>query len=668
MPKKHQNQTIDLPAQTREANFVPATMDAEKRTVDVVFSTGARVLRHNWSRGKYYEELSLDPQHLDLARLKKGAPVLNSHSFWRIGDQIGVVEDAWIDGDEAMARLKISGREEVDGIWRDISDGVLRNISVGYSVRKYEITEHDDKPDEYRAVDWEPFEVSFVTVPADVDAGVRRREDVSMPCELVRAQAPKEEVDEMPKNVKKADGAADHDENRSHNDDVSRDEGRESPPEPVAAVDEGEIRAAERTRIQGIMAAVRSFGLEESAAGRYINEGLSVDEAKVRMFDERAADQEEDQQRTHVSMPVGGQDEVQTRRAGMETALLHRANPGAVELSDAARQYRGMSLIDMARECIEVNGVRTRGMTRNEVAAIALGMERAGMMTTSDFPIILGNTVNRTLRRSYEAVEQVYARFARRVTVADFREVTRVQLGEAPSLEKVNESGEFKRGSVGEAKESYKLATYGKIIGITRQTIINDDLDAFSRLPMMFGRQAAELGGSIVMGIITGNPLMGDGSALFHANHKNLGTAAAISVASLSEGRKKMRTQKGLDGKTPVMVRPRFLLTPAALETEAEKFLSTQIVPAKAADENPFKGSLELLVDPRLDAASETAWYLVADPAMIDTIEYAYLEGQSGVYTESRVGFDVDGVELKVRDDFAAAAIDWRGMFKNAGA
>ena len=104
------------------------------------------------------------------------------------------------------------------------------------------------------------------------------------------------------------------------------------------------------------------------------------------------------------------------------------------------------------------------------------------------------------------------------------------------------------------------------------------------------------------------------------------------------------------------------------MEMEAEKFLSTQIVPAKAADENPFKGSLELLVDPRLDAASETAWYLVADPAMIDTIEYAYLEGQSGVYTESRVGFDVDGVELKVRDDFAAAAIDWRGMFKNAGA
>jgi len=86
------------------------------------------------------------------------------------------------------------------------------------------------------------------------------------------------------------------------------------------------------------------------------------------------------------------------------------------------------------------------------------------------------------------------------------------------------------------------------------------------------------------------------------------------------------------------------------------------------ADVNTFAGRLQVIGEPRLIPASgNDPWFLAADPARVDTIEYAYLDGQEGVYTETRTGFEVDGIEIKARHDFTAKAIDWRGLFKNAG-
>jgi hypothetical protein len=113
---------------------------------------------------------------------------------------------------------------------------------------------------------------------------------------------------------------------------------------------------------------------------------------------------------------------------------------------------------------------------------------------------------------------------------------------------------------------------------------------------------------------------------------------------------------------------PKYLIVPAAKETLANQYTSADFVSAKSSDINPFKNALEVIVEGRLDASSTTAWYTAADPSVIDTVEYCYLEGQQGVYLETRQGFEVDGMELKARLDFAAKAIDYRGLFKNAGA
>jgi len=256
------------------------------------------------------------------------------------------------------------------------------------------------------------------------------------------------------------------------------------------------------------------------------------------------------------------------------------------------------------------------------------------------------------------------------VLATDFKAMHRVQMGEAPRLLKVNEGGEFKRGTLAESKESYRIETYGRVVAITRQVLINDDLDAFTRIPAMYGNSIAQLESDVVWGIVTGNPKMADGKALFHADHGNLaGTAAALGVDGVGAARAEMRKQKGLDRKTALNIRPAWLLVPAALELKAEQLLSDTLVPEETGRVVPRSiRTLTTVAEPRLDAESETAWYLAASPAQIDTIEYAYLEGQEGAYVETRDGFDVDGVEVKCRLDFGAKAIDWRGLYKNPGA
>jgi len=318
-------------------------------------------------------------------------------------------------------------------------------------------------------------------------------------------------------------------------------------------------------------------------------------------------------------------------------------------------------LIDFARSSVEARGIKTEGMYPMAIA------ERA-FMATSDLPVILSNVANKSLRTAYEAAPRTFTKWARRTTAPDFKTINRIFMSDAPKLEKVTENGEFKRGVVSEGQETYQLATVGKVIGLTRQAIVNDDMSAFTRIPAMFATAAANYESDVVYAILTANAALADGSALFHAaNHANLtSTGTVIDITSLGVARKLMRLQK-----TPQSVvmnlSPRYLIVPAALETLAWQFTNPPIFPTQPSSANPFLGELVTVVEGRLDAASATAWYLAADPMQIDTIEYCYLEGNEGVYIETRQGFDVDGMEIKARLDFAAKAIDYRGLYKNVG-
>jgi len=597
------------------------------------FSSETPYTRSSWFDEPWVEILGHKSSEVDLSRLNAGAPVLANHDRGATAStspmaSIGVVDKAWIEDGVGRAEIRLSRRPEIAGLLQDIADGIVRNVSVGYQINERTLLRsHSDAPDEYRVTSWTPMEISLVDLPADATIGIGRSQNF--------------EVVQLPDSgdTQRKESTMDNKEQDQLNLDVIR----------------REATAAERARVTEINEAVRGLRLDQSFADELIAKDTSADEAR-RLAIAKAAERSNDT----IKPPMGHietlVDEVETRRAGVEEALLHRYNPAQHKLSDNGKRFSGLSLIEIGRELLTQRGVDIRGMSRDQIATRA-------MLTTGDFPYILANVANKTLRQAYEAAPQTFKPFTRMVTAPDFKTIARTALGDSPTLEKVNEHGEYKYGSVSEARETYAIASYGKIVALTRQTLINDDLSAFTRLPEMFGRAAADLESDTVWGIITANAALADSIALFHASHGNLPTGAAISVAQLGVCRAAMRVQTGLDGRK-INVTPRYLLVPAALETIAQQFTSQAYAASASSSINPFAGALQVLAEPRLDTASTTAWYMAADPAQIDTIEYAYLEGNQGVYLETKDGWEIDGVEFKARLDFGAKAIDFRGLVK----
>ena len=233
----------------------------------------------------------------------------------------------------------------------------------------------------------------------------------------------------------------------------------------------------------------------------------------------------------------------------------------------------------------------------------------------------------------------------------------------------VNEDGEYTYGGVSETGASVSLLTYGRLQAITRQTIVNDDLGEILRALRSAGTAASRLESDIVWGLITSNVVMPDGNALFHATHNNISTAAALSVASLGDMRKLLRLQKGIAGLALLDLQPFALVVPAALETVAEQLLASLADPAGVNQQtfNPFAHKLRLIVEARLDADSTTRYYLITNPEVFNWFDRVHLEGQPTPFVAEQEGWSIDGMEIKVRHDFAALVNDFRGAVKNDG-
>ena len=399
--KKNEIRKAQMIPLSLRADVQPQTINEEERSVELVWSTGAKVRRGGFFTDPYDEELSMDPQHIRMGRMNKGAPLLNSHSQWNLRDVIGVIENARIENGVGKAKVRFSSRAEVDPIFKDVKDGILRNVSVGYRVYKYkDVSGPEDKFKTYRAIDWEPAEVSIVPVPADADAQIRSS-----------AGFEKNEVEIEERNLIGGDSMKENEQ-----------------PTPAAAqppVDKEAIRKevleTERARISSIKSAVRAAKLDDKFADELIDGGVAIDKAREMIIEKLASKTDEVVVTSNVR--VGGQDEVETRRQGMEESLLHRTDSKKHTLSEKGREFRHMTLLEMARESLEARGIRTRGLSKMELAARALH-------STSDFKLVLENVINKTLRAGYESAPQTFRPFVREVQVADFKEISRIGLRE----------------------------------------------------------------------------------------------------------------------------------------------------------------------------------------------------------------------------------------------
>ena len=394
-------------------------------------------------------------------------------------------------------------------------------------------------------------------------------------------------------------------------------------------------------------------GMDRAWADAQIDAEATPETARELAFAAMAQRQSQTRTRTTAQITFDHNDPVVfAERAG--EALYARMNP-THEISAPARQYANMRMPDLVREAARRHGIAVQGLSDAQV------FTRAGTMVTGDLAGILGDSTGRSLRAAYEQAPSGIRPAARQVTIPNFKVQTRYMLGDAPPLRRVLEGGEFPLGNVTEAPNTNSLSTFGSIIPFTRQMIINDDLGALADFSRRMGIAAREFENGLLVSTLTSNPIMGDGLALFVAAHGNLDGVAALSVTSLNAGRVRMLKQTTANGMF-VNAAPKFLIVPPEMATLAEQLIAT-LAAAAVADVNPFASKLTVLVEPRLTNA--TQWYLAADPAQIDTIEYAYLEGAPGAQVETSVGFDVDAVMIKVRLDFGVAPIDHRGLYRN---
>lgn len=663
---------LDQPSEIRRAPLAitsraPRTLDAEQRTVEVDWTTGATVRRRgrlpDGSYGEYIEELSLDPAHVDLGRLNGGAaPLLNSHNSWDLRDVIGIVETASVDGKRGTATLRFSDREDVQPIFRDVANGILRNISVGYQIKAVEWKAGDGKSlPIQRATAWEPMELSFVPMPADPGAQVRAAGDPS-PTAAIAAQT--ERSMDNPSSTPAVDEAAI----------------RAAAVADATAAADAQIQA-ERARTGAIMGLARKLNLGEDFAQQHITAGTSLDGAREAALDLVATRQDATPTNSQRAELVA--DEADKTLRGMSDAILVRAGVSAMVAKHTGDkidggQFRGMSMKDMARFFLQRTGINTWGMDPMVMVGRAFTERgtffRGATQGTSDFSVLLENTMNKTMLAAYATQPVVYPIICRIGTVTDFRPHKRYKRGLLGNLLDLNELGEFKRVAVPDGeKESITAKTKGFIIGLSRQAIINDDMGVFSEVATDAGRAAAVTVETDVFATLALNtnagPTMGDGVAMFHANHGNIGTAAVPSVASFEEAATLMRAQKDPAGKDFIDLRPSIWLGPVSKGFTARVVNGSEYDPDaanKLQKPNSVRGLFSQIVDtPRLTG---TRWYGLADPAVAAAIEVAFLEGQAMPYLESQDGWNVDGTEWKVRQDYGVAGIDWRAAVTNAGA
>ena len=421
---------------------------------------------------------------------------------------------------------------------------------------------------------------------------------------------------------------------------------------------------AERERVSGIQAACKAAKMSEKFTADMIDSDISLADAREKIINTLADnDNETIDNRTRVEM---GADSVDKFKSGVEKALMSKAGIEGGERNE----FTSLTLLDIARMSLSQRNIKVRG-DRMEVAKVALNPHMAGYHSTDDFVEILGNVAERSMLRGYGESPETYSRFTARGTLSDFKIATRIDIGEFPELKEVPEGAEYKAATVSERKAMLQLATYGRKIAFTRQAIINDDMDLFSRLPRKMGRAASRTVGNLVWAIITGNVTLDDGIKLFHADHNNLASSGgAPSVATLTKMKTAMALHKDDDDiVTALNIRPEFLVVPVALESTGSVLVASEFDPSKTQRvPNPHRSTLAVLSDGRLDAHSAAAWYGFANPNTTDTIEVSYLDGNDQPVLERRDGWDVDGVEMKVRLDAGVSALDYRGAYKNPGA
>lgn len=607
-------------------------VDTDSRTVELSFSSETPY-------GRLFgdEILCHDEECINLERFNNGlGTVLFNHDRDAV---VGHIEKVWLEDNRGKALVRFDTDEQSETIFQKVQSGTLQGVSVGYAIYRYEVLKDEDTKSTngrfngpaYIVTDWEPLEISIVSVPADATVGVGRSAE-----EIHTSIDTQEETKRMDEKAI-----------------VTTEEVKSTPVETgITQEDLQKAMEQERKRTSEITALFRDFDVE--GADEAIVMGVSVDEARAMVMDQLRA------RNKGVSVTMGEAESDKFRAAAQDAVLMAVGIPVA-DAAPGANELRGHSLVELARESLQREGLQANFGDNMELA-------RQAINSTSTFPAIMSNLANKSVMTGFTEAETTFQIWAGKGSNRDFKEAARVALSEAGNLELVPEGGQFQQDYLGEASARTKVATYGKLFSLTRQAIINDDLGLFSKIATKYGSAAKRLVNKMVYAQLTGNVKMQDNVALFDTKHGNVaGTGEALSVKAIAKAITAMRRQKGITGEATLNITPKYLVVPPELEMTAYQIVnSTAAVDGvNSGVANPYKGRFIVVADAEL--TDPDAWYLVADATQHDTIEVTYLNGVETPRLETRQGFDVDGIEYKVAFDCGVSALDFRGVFKNAG-
>lgn len=664
----HRDLVLDLRAADEETRTVPASMSSE---TPVLRWFGNEILSH-------------DASAVNLERVSGGAlPLLWGHNT---DEMLGAAEGFRLENGRLVGQLRFSKHATRSEVWEQIREGMPLGISIGYRVDEWKESANSE---DVTVTRWTLHEVSVVTVPADHTVGIGRslnQEAQSM--SEIKAGEPG-----VPATVPAVDTGPAH----------------------VRLVHDKGIAAGveqERNRIAGIrnLFVMPGFQTDAHIALREwaIDAGQSVEQCREELLKMAgsgvapvAVMPPMQRQAPQMSGPGGYQEygfgrdsQIRVNAGADQRDKFHDGALRAIELragmvKDRAKQeeYRagnefvGMSLLEVAKQSLVRQGVNIAGLDQMRIAGMAFttpgNMNRSGAIIShglSDFSSLLMDASNKMLIGGYMEAPETWRPFCKVVSINDFKTMNLINRSNFGDLDVIPEHATYEYGTMSDLKETIALRTYGKLFSISRQAIVNDDLQAFTEVPMLMGRAAARMVGDEVYAILTTNPTLAqDNQALFHTSHNNIWTttnAGAPSVTTLDTHFRYTATQTDPSGSTINLV-PRYLVVPRALENTARVLVAATYDPAGTAGTlkpNPFSGRLDVVADARLDAfQSGAAWFTLCDPTFLPTIVVGFLNGNETPYLETENPFSVDGVAFKVRLDCRAAAADFRGAQYNDG-
>lgn len=721
----------------KNASIVLRSVGVTSGVTDVVIATETPVRRYDEERGYVVNEVLL-MEGVVLRTNQQQMPIVDSHDDSTVRNILGSIRGLQVINGELHGQPIFASDPEAQLICQRMNEGHITDFSITALPLESLFVPHGQSFTTSRGATiegpaiihtrWQPHNASICATGADELSTVRRSytdlerkvrrmdeallgqlaamglpEGMTDPNQIlswvVGKIAPAKPADAKPiEKSMDAPVVADDEEE----DLVEKMDGAKPPTEDPKKIEEAIARAlrADAKRRKEIHSLCAVHKIERSFADQLCDSGVDLNTAREKVL-ARMATHPVGQSTERVSMTESADDKM---FAAMRDGLIVRTfrqggirNQSAVKFAAGHEDFVNMKLGRVAELYAEKLGCDVRRMAPKDIALVAMGhpgtlnryrVQRDAYHTTGSFSNLLLDAASKTLLAGYEEAPFTWSMWARDAgTTADFKNLNRIRFSEMGTPEMVPEGKEYPDAGMSDARETYKVNKYGNMFTITWETVVNDDLDAISRIPAMQGAACRRLQNQAVYGVLTGNPTMADGGALFNTTaqtsaggHANLTTGAgAPAVGTLNTAFISMMTKKGLRSDVILNIQPAFLIVPAALSATALQLVGSLADPSvggNAAGNSNTKNiygpngdrPLKVIVEPLLDANSATAWYLAANNSQVDTVEITFLEGEQSPVLENEWDFDKDVYKYKVRQTFGVAPIDYRGLYKHNGA